>query len=102
MNTIEHDFPGEPVYERIANGDLERIAPGQGGDYVIEDGRRIRVGQPTQDHPEGNTARDASGRKLSDIEAELAKTDKKTADALARKLRSETAASASLAAPGKK
>lgn len=37
---------------------------GQGGAYVVKDGKRVRVEEPTKDHPEGNRARDAEGRPL--------------------------------------
>lgn len=35
---------------------------GQGGRYEIRDGKRVRVEEPTKDHPEGNRARDAQGK----------------------------------------
>jgi hypothetical protein len=34
---------------------------GQGGSYIVKNGKRERVTDPTQDHPEGNCARDADG-----------------------------------------
>jgi len=37
---------------------------GQGGAYVMRDGKRVRVEAPTKDHPEGNRPRDADGRPL--------------------------------------
>lgn len=41
---------------------------GMGGSYVIEDGKRVLVGAPTRDHPEGNRARDADGNALDQPE----------------------------------
>lgn len=35
---------------------------GQGGRYEIRDGKRVRVEEPTKDHPEGNCARDEHGK----------------------------------------
>ena len=37
---------------------------GQGGAYVIRDGKRVRVEEPTKDHPEGNRPRDKDGKPL--------------------------------------
>ena len=37
---------------------------GQGGSYIVENGVRRRVEEPTQDHPEGNRPRDTNGRPL--------------------------------------
>jgi hypothetical protein len=37
---------------------------GEGGAYVMRDGQRVRVEEPTKDHPEGNRARDASGKPI--------------------------------------
>ncbi|MGQ9370529.1 hypothetical protein [Azospirillum sp. A39] len=34
----------------------------EGGRYVMKDGKRVRVQEPTRDHPEGHGARDADGR----------------------------------------
>lgn len=36
--------------------------PAEGGSYVIENGVRRRVEEPTQDHPEGNTNRNSAGQ----------------------------------------
>lgn len=48
---------------------------GQGGSYRIgADGKRVRVEAPTQDHPQGNRARDAQGRPL-DVPSEPAPAD---------------------------
>ena len=32
-----------------------------GGRFEIRDGKRVRVEEPTKDHPEGNRAREADG-----------------------------------------
>jgi hypothetical protein len=37
---------------------------GQGGAFVMKDGKRVRVEEPTRDHPEGNRARDKDGRAI--------------------------------------
>jgi hypothetical protein len=37
---------------------------GQGGAYILENGVRCRVEEPTKDHPEGNCARDKDGKVL--------------------------------------
>lgn len=37
---------------------------GQGGCYEIREGKRVRVTEPTKDHPEGNRPRDEHGRAL--------------------------------------
>lgn len=37
---------------------------GEGGSYLMKDGKRVRVIEPTRDHPEGNRARDKDGRAL--------------------------------------
>ncbi|MEW6314131.1 MAG: hypothetical protein AB1513_08855 [Pseudomonadota bacterium] len=34
---------------------------GQGGSYVVKDGKRVRV-EETVEHPDGNCARDADGQ----------------------------------------
>jgi hypothetical protein len=45
---------------------------GQGGDYEIRNGVRVRVSEPTADHPEGNCARNHEGKRIVDIEREAA------------------------------
>jgi len=37
---------------------------GQGGAYVVRSGKRVRVEEPTKDHPEGNRPRDKDGKPL--------------------------------------
>lgn len=37
---------------------------GQGGAYEVRDGKRVRVEEPTKDHPEGNRPRDEHGKPL--------------------------------------
>lgn len=37
---------------------------GMGGAYVMKDGKRVRVEEPTRDHPDGNRARDKDGKPL--------------------------------------
>lgn len=39
---------------------------GVGGAYVMKDGKRVRVSEPTRDHPEGNRARDKDGKPLEE------------------------------------
>ena len=45
---------------------------GQGGDFEIRNGVRVRVSAPTVDHPEGNCARNHEGRPIAEIEREKA------------------------------
>lgn len=35
--------------------------PATGGSYIVENGVRRRVEEPTRDHPEGNCARESDG-----------------------------------------
>lgn len=42
---------------------------GQGGSYIMKDGKRTRVTEPTKDHPEGNRARDKDGKALDEAPA---------------------------------
>ena len=43
---------------------------GQGGAYVVRSGKRVRVEEPTKDHPEGNRPRDRDGKPLDAVAAE--------------------------------
>jgi hypothetical protein len=43
---------------------VELAPPAEGGSYVVENGVRRRVEEPTRSHPEGNTNRDAEGRAI--------------------------------------
>lgn len=38
---------------------------GQGGTFEVRGGRRVLVTPPTQDHPEGNRAREADGTPIN-------------------------------------
>jgi hypothetical protein len=39
---------------------------GQGGAYIVRDGKRVRVEDPTKDHPDGNRARDKDGNPIEE------------------------------------
>lgn len=52
----------------MSNPDDDKLAfPGEGGRYVVKDGKRIRVEESTRDHPDGNRPRDSEGRALDGI-----------------------------------
>lgn len=40
----------------------EQTLPAGGGSYIVENGVRRRVEEPTAPHPDGNCAREADGR----------------------------------------
>lgn len=46
---------------------------GQGGRYEIRDGKRVRIEEPTKDHPEGNCAREADGKPIPGPGADIQK-----------------------------
>lgn len=48
---------------------------GEGGCYIIENGVRRRVVEPTKDHPAGNAPRDASGQRLDRAEEQTPASD---------------------------
>ncbi len=58
---------------------------GQGGRYEMREGKRVRIEESTQDHPEGNTARDKDGRPIVHATSDqIAAREKVAADAKAR------------------
>lgn len=46
---------------------------GQGGRFEIREGKRVRVEEPTKDHPEGNCAREADGKPIPGPGADIQK-----------------------------
>ena len=51
--------------------------PESGGSYIVENGVRRRVEEPTADHPDGNMNRDADGKPLGYDGKPLAAADAK-------------------------
>lgn len=43
---------------------------GEGGDFEMVNGQRVRAGQPQQRHPEGDAPREANGQVIAHVQTE--------------------------------